>query len=202
VSTLGDRLHRRIIYSRRIRQLVRHLSALVPHGASVVDVGSGDGMLAATLLKARPDITIRGFDVLVRGETFVPVEPFDGAHIPLADGAVDIALIVDVLHHTDDPGVVLAEAARVARHGVVVKDHLREGFLAGPTLRFMDWVGNARHGVRLPYNYLSMAEWQALFAANRLVPEGWTEDLALYAAPADWLFGRRLHFTTRLVRRG
>ena len=27
----------------------------------------------------------------------------------------------------------------------------------------MDWVGNRGHDVRLPYNYLSKAEWNAIF---------------------------------------
>ena len=31
------------------------------------------------------------------------------------------------------------------------------------TLAFMDWVGNKGHDVRLPYNYLSKAEWTAVF---------------------------------------
>lgn len=52
--------------------------------------------------------------------------------------------------------------ARVARRGVVIKDHLREGPLAGPTLRLMDWVGNRGHDVRLPYNYLSRRKWTAI----------------------------------------
>ena len=41
----------------------------------------------------------------------------------------------------------------MAARGIVLKDHTRNGLFSGSTLRFMDWVGNARHGVRLPYNY-------------------------------------------------
>ncbi len=50
------------------------------------------------------------------------------------------------------PARLLAEAKRVSRGGIVIKDHFREGVLADATLRFMDWVGNAQHGVVLPYN--------------------------------------------------
>jgi hypothetical protein len=41
----------------------------------------------------------------------------------------------------------MREAARVANHSVVIKDHLLEGMFAGPTLHFMDWVGNRGHDV-------------------------------------------------------
>ena len=67
-------------------------------------------------------------------------------------------MIVDVLHHAGDPEALLAEAARVART-VVVKDHFCDGVAAYPALRFMDWIANAVHGVRLPYNYLSLPQW-------------------------------------------
>ena len=61
------------------------------------------------------------------------------------------------------PTVLLREAARVARQGVVIKDHTRDGILAGPILRFMDFVGNAHHGVALPYNYWPRRCWIGAF---------------------------------------
>ena len=108
-----------------------------------------------------------GIDVLVRPETKIPVQPFDGQRIPFADGAFDAVSFVDVLHHTDDPIVLLREAVRVAKTAVVIKDHLADGVLARPTLRFMDWVGNAGHGVVLPYNYWTQPQWSRAFARAR-----------------------------------
>ena len=51
-------------------------------------------------------------------------------------------MLVDVLHHTDDPGILLSEARRVTRRAVVLKDHTRD-YMAGATLRLMDWGANA-----------------------------------------------------------
>ena len=105
-----------------------------------------------------------------------------------------------MLHHTDDPGAVLAECARVARRGVVIKDHLREGWLAGPTLRLMDWVGNRGHDVRLPYNYLSRQEWNAIFARLGLAPLRWEQSLGIYPAPFGLIFDRSLHFVATVAK--
>jgi hypothetical protein len=90
----------------------------------------------------------------------------------------------------------------VARRAVVLKDHTADGVLAGPTLRFMDRVGNARHGVSLPYTYWPRRRWLEAFDELGLAVEGWDKDLGLYPAPASWVFGRSLHFVARLgVRR-
>ena len=102
-------------------------------------------------------------------------------------------LLVDVLHHAADAGKLLRECARVARQCVIVKDHVREGIGAEQTLRLMDWVGNAHHGVRLPYNYWSPAEWEAALAQAGLVARSWRRDLGLYPAPITWLCDRSLH---------
>lgn len=165
----------------------------------MLDIGRGSGDLAALVMRLRPDVAIVGIDVLVRPDTAIPVTRFDGYHAPFADGAFDAAMIVDVLDHTDDPEALLAEAARVA-HVVVVKDHLRGGFAACATLRFMDWIGNAAHGVRLPYNYLSSAEWRAVWTRIGIGARDFVTAVPLYPRPFSWLFGRGLHFVGTFSR--
>jgi hypothetical protein len=81
---------------------------------------------------------------------------------------------------------------------VLLKDHLADGFLAHSTLRFMDDVGNARHGVPLPHTYWSRQEWEAAFARLGLRVEHFTTRLGLYPWPTSLLFGRKLHFVARL----
>ena len=164
----------------------------------MLDVGCGDGLLAKYVQTLRPDISVEGIDVLVREAAHVPVRPFDGRKIPEESGAVDWVMFVDVLHHTADPMVLLREAVRVAKRGVLLKDHTRDGFAAGPTLRFMDYVGNSRHGVALPYNYWPRKQWLDSFAELGLAAAEWQDDLRLYPRPADWVFGRSLHFVARL----
>ena len=98
----------------------------------------------------RPDLVFTGMDVLVRPRTHIPVREFDGFTLPMGDRAVDAILLVDVLHHADDPIRLLKEVARVARQAIIIKDHMQAGWIDRQTLRLMDWTGNAAHGVALP----------------------------------------------------
>lgn len=192
-------IHGKLVFDRRIRRLAAAIAERLPQDARVLDVGCGSGDLAALVMQMRPDVRIEGIDVLVRPGTAIPVHEYDGSHIPFADNAFDAAMVIDVLHHTDHPETVLAEIARVAPK-VIIKDHFRDGIAAGLTLRFMDWVGNAAHGVRLPYNYLSQREWKGIWAKLQLGTSAFTTRLSLYPRPFSWVFDRGLHFVAVLSR--
>jgi SAM-dependent methyltransferase len=198
MSTTVGSLHQALVFGRRTRVLAERLSALLPPGASVLDVGCGDGTIASLILLHRPDISIRGIDVLIRPETKIPVDPFDGEHLPYGDKTFDVVSFIDVLHHTNDPTVLLKEAKRVARTTVALKDHTMDGILAYQTLRFMDWVGNASHGIALPYNYWPESRWRLTFDAIGLRIAQWQPQLGLYPFPASLIFERGLHFVAAL----
>ena len=193
-----EQVHQNYVLSRRVRILAGHLAQLLPPGASVLDVGSGDGLLALELLRRRPDVRIQGVEVRPRTPTVIPVAPFDGRSLPFDDASFDVLMLVDVLHHAEDPKLLLREAARVARGTILIKDHTCDRFLAVPTLRFMDRIGNARHGVALPYRYWRRQTWLDSFLALGLKVKLWKNDLGLYPFPANWLFGGSLHFLAQV----
>jgi len=193
-------LHEKLVFNRRVETLAGWFAHLVPKGASVLDVGCGDGLISAVLQAKRPDLILRGIDVLPRSYTHIPVEMFDGSLIPSDDQSFDVVLFSDVLHHTPDPAVLLREARRVARHSVLIKDHNRNGLAAGARLRFMDWVGNARFGVALPYNYWNERQWREAWREIGLQPDQIVTTLGLYPIPANWIFGARLHFVALLTK--
>jgi SAM-dependent methyltransferase len=197
MSLIGT-LHQNCVHSRRVRVLAREISSLLPRDVSVLDVGCGDGLLASRIAGARRDVQMQGIDVLQRPQTEIPVTPFDGCHIPHPEASFDVVLFVDVLHHTDDPMILLREARRVARRAIVIKDHTLTGAFAFNTLRFMDRIGNKHHGVALPYNYWTPEQWRAAVRELGVSATVWRKDLRLYPTPARWLFERSLHFLALL----
>lgn len=191
MSLVGT-FHTNLIFGRRTRVLAGVLSEMMPERSRVLDVGCGDGLIDKIIMAQR-DTYIEGIDTLIRPSTHIPVRAFDGFTIPYPDRSVDVVMFVDVLHHAEDPNLLLAEAARVGRR-VLIKDHFKEGFLSTQTLRVMDWVGNAHHGVVLPYNYWSRSEWDAAFRQAGLRVDRMVTELGLYPPLLSWVFGRGLHF--------
>jgi SAM-dependent methyltransferase len=189
-----------LVFNRRVRVLAAHLAAMLPRDATVLDVGAGDGLIARRVMDARPDLTIRGVDVLARATAHIPVTLFDGVTIPHGDGEFDAAMMVDVLHHAERQHHLLGEIRRVVKRAIVIKDHVVQGPLARQTLAFMDWVGNARYGVSLPYSYWTPAQWEGAFADLGLTVTERRNSLGLYPWPASLVFGRGLHFIARLER--
>jgi SAM-dependent methyltransferase len=93
----------------------------------VVEIGCGAGSVLAELAARGFAPRLHGFDLsapaieIARGHA-VPnttFDLFDGAHVPAADGAYDLAVLSHVLEHVPEPAALLAEAARVAPRVVV-----------------------------------------------------------------------------------
>jgi len=198
--SLVERIHGSYVVGRRARILCQHLSRVIPEATTVLDVGCGDGLIDSLIRDRRPDLELRGIDVLVRPKSFIPVAKFDGKALPYDDSSFDCVMFVDVLHHMVDPMTLLREAVRVARKSIIIKDHARDGLLAGVTLRVMDKIGNQRHGVLLPYNYWTTEQWVGAWGQLGLQVKMRMTKLGLYPWPATWIFDRRLHFVARLDR--
>jgi SAM-dependent methyltransferase len=195
-----SRWHHAFVFHRRARVLAEMLAAQIPQGASVLDIGCGDGTVGSLIAQLRPDVSIQGVEFLARPGCRIKCQAFDGAKLPFSEASFDVCLFVDVLHHTQDPAILLREAVRVSRSFVLLKDHLDENFFDDATLRFMDWIGNRPHGVLLTYNYQSRQQWAEHFSKCGLGQASWTTQVPLYPAPFSLLLGRGLHFVSLLKK--
>ena len=92
--------------------------------ASVAEIGCGDGALLAELGARGLSGQLHGFEVSEEAARIarsrgVPglaeVTVYDGASLPAADEAFDLAILSHVLEHVPDPAALLRECARVAR---------------------------------------------------------------------------------------
>lgn len=190
---LVELVHERIIHPARVRNLTRGLGDLLARGASLLDVGCGDGSMAALLRDQCGLSRVEGVDVLVRDDVAIPVRQFDGRHLPWPDRSWDYVMAVDVLHHAVDQRALLGDMLRVARRAVVLKDHLCETAFDRCMLLKMDGVGNDRHGVAVPGHYLSRVQWEGLFGELGATVETFCDRVRIYPWPLSLVFGRGLH---------
>lgn len=187
-------LHRNLVMNRRVTRIVRAIHDVLPDDVqSLLDVGAGSGEMAYSLNCLRPALHVSGVDTYIRDKSFFPIAPYDGLNLPFLDDAVDVVMLIDVLHHCDDPVLVLKECVRVSRKWILVKDHISDGTVSNLKLRFMDWVGNRAHGVVLPYNYLSSGAWADAIKQCDLTICDSRKNLDLYPGIFNYIFGGRLH---------
>ncbi len=158
-----------------LRWLYRHLAAetgaAVPAGGTVLDAGTGPGLLLVELARQRPDLRLTGVDLSTDMVAIaernvqraglsdrVEVLPADVAALPFADATFDLVVSTFSMHHWGDVPPAVAELARVLRPGgalwiydlrTVPDDALaaaaREAFGGQPPRRALPRVG------RLPW---------------------------------------------------
>lgn len=199
-SLLGT-VHGRLVHQRRVAVIAEVLAPWLPEEGVVADVGSGDGAVAVQILARRPRLRIEGYDVMARPHAAIPVREFDGHRLPLDDRSVDAVILVDVLHHCDSPGDMLAEALRVSRRLILIKDHRLGHPAARAMLTAMDWVGNRPHGVVLPFNYWGEPRWRETWDRLGLRVLHYEPTVNLYPFPFSLVLNSGLHFAAALERR-
>jgi SAM-dependent methyltransferase len=192
-------LHHRFVFLRRTKALSRELAAFIdPDVKTVLDIGCGDGTISRLIRDKTPHLKISGIDVMARPHCSIPFTLYDGKHISYGDNSFDACMFIDVLHHLSHIKELLAEARRVSRKYILIKDHLYKSNLDFKTLKFMDAFGNKPYGIRLEYNYLREEEWEMIFRELGLDVVAKNTRIPLYPFPFSLLFGRGLHFISIL----
>ena len=203
MKTLLSKFHDWFIYDRRMDQLSMWISTIINmfHINEILDIGAGDGKIDSILME-KNDVQITGIDVLVRPKTFIPVTEYDGHTIPYHTNEINTTMMIDVLHHTDDPERVFSEVVRVSDEYILIKDHILHGWWSLVKLKMMDYVGNKQYAVSLPYNYLTEEQWNKMFEDNNLEIVYYADKLDLYTFICHLFFDSNLHFIALLKKKG
>jgi ubiquinone/menaquinone biosynthesis C-methylase UbiE len=195
-SSLHVFLHKKITLNNRIKVLSNELSKIIESG-NVLDVGCGSGEISDQIMKKNNRISIKGIDILVRPKTRIPVERYDGKYYPYLNNTFDSVIFVDVLHHTQDPYLLLKEAKRVSRRFIIIKDHNCNNRYHKKVLSFTDWFGNSQYGIHLELNFLSKSEWMQLFRKLDLKPLFYKQ-IKLYPRITKLIFWSEMDFIIKL----
>jgi ubiquinone/menaquinone biosynthesis C-methylase UbiE len=144
------------------RATLHHVHDFVPPGSVVLDIGCGAGYLLEVVTEERGCIGL-GCDVVQQPVPIDRFTIFDGFRLPYADQSVDVAFLVFVLHHADDPGILLREAARVARQAVIVVEDTPQAAFEQRWGAFHVHSFGKRHNIPWDGRVRSAQEWHQVF---------------------------------------
>ena len=129
---------------------------------SLLNLGSGDGVLSEYLRRTVDGIEVIDVDVVDANRVGKPPVVYDGRNIPLADRSVDIVLCEFVLHHTQIHEQLVGEMKRVCRGRIIVVEDCADKpidrmlcSIHGLVTRPMSMGGRAQ--------FRSRSEWLRLF---------------------------------------
>jgi ubiquinone/menaquinone biosynthesis C-methylase UbiE len=127
---------------------------------SFLEIGAGTCQVTDLLRQSSMDVTpidVKDYSVI---DSIVPVI-YDGDTLPFDDKKFDVAMLLNVLHHTKDPERVLKEAARVAKRVVIYEDVYKTTFQKLATFA-MDSVTNFEF-IGHPHSNKTDAGWREAF---------------------------------------
>ena len=152
----------------RENEVGRRVAPYLERGWEILDVGSGTGKMARWLASragVRPTLAdVVEFGNRVGGLPYVRLE--DPLALPFADRSFDAVVMLFVLHHVarwEDQERLLGEAARVARHRVVLIEDTPGSRAERAVNVAWDWALNLRHGVPKPFTFRTVDGWRSVF---------------------------------------
>ncbi len=154
-----------VLYALWLADARRKADWMAPYlsaGDRLVEIGSGPGSVVDVLMGRGWSVTPVDIAAGNHPGSLQPVV-YDGQHLPFGDASFDVALVLTVLHHAQNPEQVLLEARRVARRVIVIED-----IFTGPWHRRMTKVADSITNFEVfghPHNNRDDAGWRRCFKA-------------------------------------
>jgi ubiquinone/menaquinone biosynthesis C-methylase UbiE len=134
---------RSVLYRLALWRVQEKLAEIIPklnQTDRVLDIGAGNCVLCRQLRLAGYDVTPVDLENLSFINDIVPIL-YDGMILPFDDDSYDVAMVVTVLHHTQDPDAVLSQLKRVAKRIIVIEE-IYEGSFEKYYTYFIDSLFN------------------------------------------------------------
>lgn len=181
-------LNKKLLQNKRTENLTTAILDILPNNSSALGIECGNTLISKNILNAGKIASVTDVDIL-NGEN----------NLSYDDASFDTVMLLDCLHHTNDPLNLLQESKRITKKFLIIKDHLCENKFDQKLLYFMDSVGNKSCSVPLPANYWSRKQWEKVFNILELNKITFQIKFKYYPQPISWVFGRSLHFLSLLV---
>jgi len=128
-----------LVYPRAFRTIFASSLQEVPDGGTVLDVGSGTGILSQFAWRKRSDLMYTMIDpapgMLKFGPGFARKVRGRAEYLPFAEGSFDAVFAGDCLHHFNDPRKAIKEIRRVLKKdGVLIVFEIDPGSTLGAVI--------------------------------------------------------------------
>jgi ubiquinone/menaquinone biosynthesis C-methylase UbiE len=114
------------IYERAAKKMCLDCADFIKRGSKILDLGCGSAIVG----KAFQDFfqaEVIGVDIKDQRVFPIPFRIIDGKSLPFPENYFNVVLINYVLHHSEEPTVLLKEAKRVVKDKIIIYEDLPEG---------------------------------------------------------------------------
>ena len=144
----------------RSKTLVKQFEQYLNKNDVILDVGSGDCRVCEILKEKGYNVAPLDVRNLSCCDTVEPIL-YGGKKMPFKDNKFDVALILNVLHHTPNPVEIIKEAKRVSKRVMIIEDIYKNKIHKYLT-NFLDSLYNLQF-IEHPHSNKTDKEWQLLF---------------------------------------
>ncbi|XOA43173.1 MAG: class I SAM-dependent methyltransferase [Candidatus Nealsonbacteria bacterium] len=117
------------IYEKAGQRMCKECKDFIKSGSKILDLGCGPAIITKVFQNFF-QAEIVGVDILDRRIFPIPFKIINGKSLPFSGNNFDAVLIAYVLHHSQDPIVLLKEAKRVTKDKIFIYEDLPEGIIS------------------------------------------------------------------------
>jgi len=149
------------VMQRKAKKVYEKIGEFLHSGDKILDIGVGAGGNSCFLLKK--GFQVKGVDVAdLSIYQDLKAQLYDGKCLPFQDKEFEVALLIHVLHHCENPEKILKEAKRVAKRVIFIEDTYRNP-LEKLVVSVSDMLGNFEFWL---HPYKTSGQWQEFCKAN------------------------------------